>query len=66
MPSLGEAADWLNSGPLGPAGMRGHVVLVNFWTGRKWRGPAQNKWAHQPPASFREMLVRSCETGNPS
>ena len=31
MPSLGEA-EWLNSEPLGPAGLRGHVVLVNFWT----------------------------------
>jgi thiol-disulfide isomerase/thioredoxin len=32
MPSLSGAAEWLNSGPLGPAGLRGHVVLVNFWT----------------------------------
>ena len=31
MPSLGEA-EWLNSEPLGPAELRGHVVLVNFWT----------------------------------
>ena len=31
MPSLGEA-EWLNSEPLGPAGLRGRVVLVNFWT----------------------------------
>jgi thiol-disulfide isomerase/thioredoxin len=32
MPSLGGAAEWLNSEPLGPAELRGHVVLVNFWT----------------------------------
>jgi thiol-disulfide isomerase/thioredoxin len=32
MPSLGGATGWLNSGPLGPAELRGHVVLVNFWT----------------------------------
>jgi thiol-disulfide isomerase/thioredoxin len=32
MPSLGGAAGWLNSGPLGPAELRGHVVLVDFWT----------------------------------
>jgi len=32
MPSLSEATAWLNSGPLDPAGLRGHVVLVNFWT----------------------------------
>ena len=32
MPSLGGATEWLNSKPLGPAELRGHVVLVNFWT----------------------------------
>jgi thiol-disulfide isomerase/thioredoxin len=32
MPSLGGATGWLNSDPLGPAELRGHVVLVNFWT----------------------------------
>jgi thiol-disulfide isomerase/thioredoxin len=32
MPSLGGATEWLNSEPLGPAELRGPVVLVNFWT----------------------------------
>jgi thiol-disulfide isomerase/thioredoxin len=32
MPPLAGAAEWLNSEPLGPAELRGHVVLVNFWT----------------------------------
>jgi hypothetical protein len=32
MPSLGGATEWLNSEPLCPAELRGHVVLVNFWT----------------------------------
>ena len=32
MPSLGGATGWLNSEPLEPAELRGHVVLVNFWT----------------------------------
>src|SRR3954462_9822701 len=32
MPSLGGATGWLNSEPLGPAELRGPVVLVNFWT----------------------------------
>jgi thiol-disulfide isomerase/thioredoxin len=32
MPSLGGATGWVNSGPLGSAELRGHVVLVNFWT----------------------------------
>ena len=32
MPSLGGATGWVNSDPLDPAGLRGQVVLVNFWT----------------------------------
>jgi thiol-disulfide isomerase/thioredoxin len=31
-PSLDGATAWLNSEPLTPAGLRGHVVVVNFWT----------------------------------
>jgi thiol-disulfide isomerase/thioredoxin len=32
MPSFGGATGWLNSEPLGPAELRGHVVLADFWT----------------------------------
>ena len=32
MPSFAGATGWLNSEPLGPAELRGHVVLANFWT----------------------------------
>ena len=32
MPALHGATGWVNSDPLGPAELRGHVVLVNFWT----------------------------------
>ena len=32
MPSLDGATGWVNSEPLGSADLRGHVVLVNFWT----------------------------------
>ena len=32
MPSLDGATGWLNSERLGPAELRGRVVLVNFWT----------------------------------
>src|SRR5947207_1345396 len=32
IPPLDGATEWLNSEPLTPAGLRGHVVLVNFWT----------------------------------
>jgi thiol-disulfide isomerase/thioredoxin len=31
-PSLGGATEWLNSQPLTAAGLRGKVVLVDFWT----------------------------------
>jgi thiol-disulfide isomerase/thioredoxin len=32
LPSFAGATEWLNSEPLGPAELEGHVVLVNFWT----------------------------------
>jgi hypothetical protein len=32
MPSLAGATAWLKSDPLGPDELRGHVVLVDFWT----------------------------------
>jgi thiol-disulfide isomerase/thioredoxin len=32
LPSLGGATEWLNSEPLTTAGLRGGVVLVEFWT----------------------------------
>jgi Thioredoxin like C-terminal domain len=32
LPSFAGATEWLNSEPLGPAELRGRVVLVNIWT----------------------------------
>jgi len=32
MPALSGATAWINSAPLEPADLRGHVVLVDFWT----------------------------------
>src|SRR6266849_4479414 len=32
LPSLGGATTWLNSSPLAAAGLRGKVVLIDFWT----------------------------------
>ena len=32
VPSFAGATQWLNSEPLGTAELRGHVVVVNFWT----------------------------------
>ena len=50
MPSLGGTTEWLNSGPLGSAGLRGHVVLVNFWTLAciNWlrQAPYVRAWSH--------------------
>src|SRR5919108_5995364 len=50
MPSLGGATEWLNSEPLGAAELRGHVVLVNFWTWTciNWlrQEPYVRAWSH--------------------
>ena len=32
LPSLSGATEWINSPSLSPAGLRGKVVLVDFWT----------------------------------
>jgi hypothetical protein len=32
LPGFGGATAWLNSEPLTPEGLRGRIVLVNFWT----------------------------------
>jgi thiol-disulfide isomerase/thioredoxin len=32
LPSLGGATGWLNSQPLTPSGLRGHVVVIDVWT----------------------------------
>jgi thiol-disulfide isomerase/thioredoxin len=32
LPSLGRATEWLNSQPLTAQGLRGKVVLIDFWT----------------------------------
>lgn len=50
-PSLGGATDWLNSPPLMAAGLRGKVVLVDFWTYScvNWRRtlPYVRAWAEK-------------------
>jgi hypothetical protein len=43
MPPLTGGTEWLNSEPLGPTDLRGHVVLVNFWT------LTCINWLHQEP-----------------
>jgi thiol-disulfide isomerase/thioredoxin len=49
--SLGRATAWLNSPPVTAAALRGHVVLVNFWTYTciNWLRtlPYLRAWAHR-------------------
>ena len=50
-PPLAGATKWLNSPPLTPAGLRGKVVLVDFWTYTciNWRRtlPYVRAWAEK-------------------
>jgi thiol-disulfide isomerase/thioredoxin len=50
LPSFAGATEWLNSEPLGPAELEGHVVLVNFWTWTciNWlrQEPYVRAWSH--------------------
>ena len=51
MPSLGGATGWLNSQPLTAQGLRGRVVLIDFWTYTciNWRRqlPYVRAWAEK-------------------
>jgi thiol-disulfide isomerase/thioredoxin len=51
MPSLGSTSEWLNSKPLTAAGLRGKVVLIEFWTYTciNWRRqlPYVRAWAEK-------------------
>ena len=50
MPALGGATEWLDSEPLGPAELRGHVVLLHVWTltciNRLRTEPFIRGWSH--------------------
>jgi thiol-disulfide isomerase/thioredoxin len=51
LPSIDGAIAWLNSPPLTTAGLRGRVVLINFWTYTcvNWRRtlPYVRAWAER-------------------
>jgi thiol-disulfide isomerase/thioredoxin len=51
LPGFDGATGWLNSPPLTPQGLRGHVVLVDFWTYTciNWLRtlPYVRAWAHK-------------------
>ena len=59
LPPLTGGTEWLNSEPLGPADLRGHVVLVNFWTFTciNWlrQEPYVRAWSH----AYRDDGLRS-------
>ena len=51
LPALGRATEWVNSAPLTVAGLRGKVVLIDFWTYSciNWRRtlPYVRAWAEK-------------------
>jgi thiol-disulfide isomerase/thioredoxin len=51
LPSLGRASEWINSPPLTSVGLRGKVVLIDFWTYTciNWRRtlPYVRAWAEK-------------------
>ena len=59
IPSLSTATTWLNSPPIGPEGLRGRVVLIDFWTYTciNWRRtvPYLQAWVQRYGAS--KMLL---------
>jgi len=59
IPSLSTATTWLNSPPIGPEGLRGKVVLIDFWTYTciNWRRtvPYLRAWVQRYGAS--KMLL---------
>jgi len=54
MSSLGGATEWLNSEPLGPAELRGHVVIVNFWTLTCINWPRQEPYVRAWSQAYRD------------
>ena len=54
MPSLDGATEWLGSEPLSPAGLRGRVVLVNFWTLTCINWLRQEPWVRAWSRAYRD------------
>ncbi len=54
MPALDGATEWLNSEPLSPAGLRGQVVLVNFWTLTCINWLRQEPWVRAWSRAYRD------------
>jgi thiol-disulfide isomerase/thioredoxin len=54
MPAFDGATEWLNSEPLDPAGLRGRVVLVNFWTWTCINWLRQEPWVRAWSQAYRD------------
>jgi hypothetical protein len=54
MPPFDGATEWINSAPLGPAELRGHVVLVNFWTWTCINWLRQEPWVRSWSQTYRD------------
>ncbi|MGY1802402.1 redoxin domain-containing protein [Blastococcus sp. SYSU D00922] len=54
MPELSGATAWLGSEPLTPAGLRGSVVLVNFWTLTCINWLRQEPWVRAWSQAYRD------------
>jgi hypothetical protein len=54
MPPLDGATEWLGTEALGPAGLRGSVVLVNFWTWTCINWLRQEPWVRAWSRAYRD------------
>jgi thiol-disulfide isomerase/thioredoxin len=54
MPAFDGATGWVNSDPLGPDDLRGHVVLVNFWTLTCINWLRQEPWVRAWSQAYRD------------
>jgi hypothetical protein len=54
LPPFDGATEWVNTEPLSPAGLRGQVVLVNFWTLTCINWLRQEPWVRAWSRAFRD------------
>lgn len=53
-----DAEDWINSPPLTWKDLRGHVVLLDFWTFACWNCYRSFPWLHDVEARFASQGLR--------
>jgi thiol-disulfide isomerase/thioredoxin len=52
------ASQWINSEPLTLESLRGHVVLLDFWTFECWNCYRSFPWLHELEARFQDQGLR--------